>query len=386
MKGIKLTAGLLAVAMMITSLPVDALASQSAESEKYITGTSVSFSAGATAAINDTVVLNDTNTEYFADVTVNDAPVVADGVENYANMAVAANIDEFLNIREAADVESPVVGKLYVNGVATVLETLDGWYKIQSGNVVGYARADYLIVGDAEVCKAASERIGTVVTDTLRLRKEASTEAGVYTLLSVGQKVTVLDESVEGWLKVKFNTYEGYVSSEFVAVETVYEYAESREEERARLEAEAAERRRREEAAAAQQAKSSQQAAVSNRTYNAPVGAGGQAVANYAVQFIGNPYVYGGTSLTNGADCSGFVMAVYAAFGVALPHSSSALRSVGYAVDPSQVQPGDIICYSGHAAIYIGNGAIVHASNRREGIKITYNWQYKTVRAVRRIF
>ena len=382
MKGLKLTAGLLVAALLITTLPVDALASQSAESDKYMTGASVSFSAGATAAINDTIVLNDTNTEYFADVTVNDAPVVADAVEDYSNMAVATNIEEYLNIRESADLESAVVGKLYVNGVATVLETLDGWYKIESGKVTGYARADYLLVGDAEACKAASQRIATITTETLRLRKEASTEAGVYTLLSADQKVTVLDESIEGWLKVKFKSYEGFISSEFASVETVYEYAESREDELARLEAEAAERRRREEAAS----KKAAQQAASNKTYNPPAGGNGQAVANYAVQFIGNPYVWGGSSLTNGADCSGFVMSVYAAFGVGLPHSSSGMRNVGYAVDPSMVQPGDIICYKGHVAIYIGNGAIVHASNRREGIKITYNWQYKTVVAVRRIF
>ena len=381
MKGIRLTAGLLVAAMMITTLPVDAMASQSAESKTYMAGTSVSFSAGATAAINDTVVLNDTTTDYFA-VAENDAPVVADAVEDYSNMAVAANIEDFLNIREEANTESAVVGKLYVNGVATVLETLDGWYKIESGNVTGYARADYLTVGDAEACKAASERIGTVATDTLRLRKEASTEAGVYTLLSVDQKLTVLDESIEGWLKVKYKSYEGYVSSEFVTVETVYEYAESREEEQARLEAEAAERRRREEAAAQ---KAAQQAAAS-KSYNPPSGGSGSSVVDYATQFVGNPYVYGGSSLTNGADCSGFVMAVYAAFGVSLPHSSSALRSVGYGVDASDVQPGDIICYSGHVGIYIGNGAIVHASNRREGIKITSNWQYKNVLAIRRIF
>lgn len=377
MKGFKLTAGLLVAAIMMTSLPVEALASQSAESEKYITGTSVSFSAGATAAINTTVVFDDTNTDYYAGVRVNDVPVVAEGVEDYSNMAVAANIEEYLNIRAEADVESEVVGKLYVNGVATVLETLDGWYKIESGNVIGYARADYLIVGDAEACKAASQRIGTIATSTLRLRKEASTEAGVYTLLSEGQKVTVLDESIEGWVKVKYKSYEGYVSSEYVSTETVYEYAESKEEEKARLEAEAAARRKSEAATAS--------SASSNKVYNAPTTGNGVGVANYAVQFVGNPYVYGGTSLTNGADCSGFIMAVYAAFGISLPHSSSALRSVGYAVDPSQVQPGDIICYSGHAAIYIGNGAIVHASNRSEGIKITYNWQYKTVLAVRRV-
>ena len=382
MKGIKLTAGLLVAAMMITSLPVDAFASQSAESGEYITGTSTSFSAGAIAAINETIVLNETNNTYFAGVEEQDAPIVAAGVEDYSNMAVATNIDEFLNIRAEADIESEVVGKLYVNGVATVLETLDGWYKIESGDVIGYARTDYLIVGDAEACKAASETIGTITTDTLRLRKEASEEAGVYTLLSEGQKVAVLDESIEGWVKVKYNTYEGYVSSDYVTIETVYEYAESKEEENARLEAEAAERRRREEAAA--QAAAQEEAA--NKNYNPPAGGNGSAVANYAVQFVGNPYVWGGTSLTNGADCSGFVMSVYAAFGVSLPHSSYGMRSVGYGVDASQVQPGDIICYSGHVAIYIGNGAIVHASTRSEGIKITSNWQYKTVLAIRRIF
>lgn len=385
MKGFRLTAGLLVAAMLITSLPVDVFASQSAASEKYITGTSVSFSAGATAAINETVVLNETNTEYFADVMLNDAPVVAEAANEYANMAIATNIEEYLNIRESADLESAVVGKLYVNGAATVLETLDGWYKIESGNVVGYARAEYLIVGDEEACKAASERVGTITTETLRLRKEPSTEAGVYTLLSVDQEVLVLDESIEGWFKVKYNNYEGYISSEFVTIETIYDYAESKEEERARLEAEAAARRRREQAAQAATKTATQNEAAS-RTYNPPAGGNGSAVVNYAVQFIGNPYVWGGTSLTNGADCSGFVMSVYSAFGVGLPHSSSAMRSVGYGVSADQVQPGDIICYSGHVAIYIGNGAIVHASNRREGIKITSNWQYKRVLAIRRIF
>ncbi len=112
----------------------------------------------------------------------------------------------------------------------------------------------------------------------------------------------------------------------------------------------------------------------------------GQAVANYACQFVGNPYVWGGTSLTDGADCSGFVMSVYAHFGVSLPHSSYALRSVGYAVSVSEMQPGDIICYEGHVAIYIGNGAIVHAASEASGIKISYNYAYKTVLAVRRIF
>ena len=111
----------------------------------------------------------------------------------------------------------------------------------------------------------------------------------------------------------------------------------------------------------------------------------GQAVVDYAVQFVGNPYVWGGTSLTNGADCSGFIMSVYAQFGYSLPHSSSAMRSVGRGVSYAEAQPGDIICYDGHVAIYMGGGQIVHASNAKDGIKISGNAAYRTILAVRRL-
>lgn len=111
----------------------------------------------------------------------------------------------------------------------------------------------------------------------------------------------------------------------------------------------------------------------------------GQAVVDYAVQFVGNPYVWGGTSLTNGADCSGFIMSVYAHFGYSLPHSSAAMRSVGRGVSYAEAQPGDIICYDGHVAIYMGGGQIVHASNAKDGIKISSNAAYRTILAVRRL-
>lgn len=112
----------------------------------------------------------------------------------------------------------------------------------------------------------------------------------------------------------------------------------------------------------------------------------GQQVADYAVQFVGNPYRYGGTSLTNGADCSGFVMSVYRNFGVSLPHSSSALAGAGRNIGTNLADaiPGDLICYSGHVGIYIGGGKIVHASTERSGIKIS-NASYKSVRSIRRI-
>lgn len=113
--------------------------------------------------------------------------------------------------------------------------------------------------------------------------------------------------------------------------------------------------------------------------------ASGQAVVNYALQFIGNPYVWGGTSLTNGADCSGFIMSVYAHFGYSLPHSSAAMRSCGRSVSYSEAQPGDIICYSGHVAIYMGGGQIVHASDEKSGIKVSSNAAYRQILSVRRI-
>ncbi len=382
-KGVKLTAGLLVAAVLVTTVPAEAFAGQNAESTGYITATSYSFSAGAHSAISETVVLEDTSDNHlYAGVEENDAPVVAEPLVSYENIAIA-NVKKYVNVRSEANAESEILGKLYDKGAATVLETLDGWYKITSGNVTGYVAAEYVVVGDEATCKAASKRIGTVNAPTLNLRKEATTNSGVRALISSGSQVTVIDESIDGWYQVQYKSYTGYVSADYVTVETVYTYAESREEEAARKAAEAEARRR----AEAQRYQYSSSSSSSKWTYIPPTGSGaGVSVVNYAVQFVGNPYVWGGTSLTKGADCSGFVMKVYEAFGVKLPHSSYKLRSVGYAVSAADVQPGDIICYSGHVAIYAGNGQIVHASTRRTGIIVSNNWQYARVLAIRRIF
>ena len=190
------------------------------------------------------------------------------------------------------------------------------------------------------------------------------------------------EQKTEGWVKISIEEGEGYVSTEYVNLHTEFVEAESREEERQRLAEEAAAR------AAAQQA--AQQAISNKPTTVVPTITGdssmGVAVAEYACQFVGNPYVWGGTSLTNGADCSGFVMSVYANFGVSLPHSSTQDRTQGYAVDGLEnAQPGDLICYSGHVALYIGNNQIVHASSSKTGIIIS-RADYKTILAIRRIF
>ena len=164
------------------------------------------------------------------------------------------------------------------------------------------------------------------------------------------------------------------------------------EEEAARLAAEEAARREAEEAARRAEAariaeiQRQQREEANRKNYVAPTGGTGQDVVDYAVQFVGNPYVLGGSSLTNGIDCSNFVMRVYEAFGVSLPHNSYKLREVGYEVSASEIKAGDIICYQGHVSIYMGDGRCVHAANSEDGIKISPKWNYTHVITIRRIF
>lgn len=302
----------------------------------------------------------------------------------YADIAIA-QVDNYVNIRAAADEESEVVGKLYNNSAATVQETEGDWYKITSGSVTGYVKSEFVVRDNEELAKAVGRRVAVVNTETLRVRNEADTESGIVGLVPIEEELTVTEEN-DGWVKVSIDEGEGYVSQEYVECKTIFVTAESKEEEEARLAKEEAERQR--AAEAAQEAQSSSDNSSSQGSSSTPASTGGgngQAVADFACQFIGNPYVYGGTSLTNGADCSGFVMSVYANFGVSLPHSSSALAGVGYGVSYDQAQPGDIICYSGHVGIYIGGGQIVNASSSETGIK-TQSATYREIVAVRRIF
>ena len=291
---------------------------------------------------------------------------------------VIAKVNDYINIRSVPDKSGKVVGKLYNKGAGIILSKQDDWYEIQSGNVKGFVNAQFCVTGEeaAQLAKEVGTRMALVESDRLLVRQEANADAVVLGMVAMGEELAVTEET-EDWIKVDIEEGFGWVSREYVKVYTEFTYAESREEEAARLAKEAKKRNK---------VKVEEAQALVNAITVTNDNAIGVAVAEFAVQFVGNPYVWGGSSLTNGADCSGFVMKVYEQFGVALPHSSSADRKQGYAVSGLEnAQPGDLICYSGHVAIYIGNGQIVHASNAKDGIKIS-NADYRKILAIRRIF
>lgn len=298
--------------------------------------------------------------------------------------SVVANIEGSLRVRAEASTDAEIVGKLYPYAVATIVERGDAWTKIESGSVSGYVANEFLLFGDDAGAYITEnyKYCATVEVPALNVRQDASTESACIGSVTGGQELDILGETDE-WVQIQYSEDTvGYVAKEFVNVGWNYPTAMTLEEEQEMIQAALAKQ------AAAQTTRStgssSEIATLPPVNTSAEGLALGQQIAGYACQFLGNPYVYGGSSLTNGTDCSGFTMAVYAQFGYSLSHSSGVQMGQGTPVSLDAVQPGDIICYSGHVGLYIGGGQIVHASTESTGIIIS-NMYYTTPIGARRI-
>lgn len=272
----------------------------------------------------------------------------------YTNLGIA-DVSDNLNIRAIAAEDGRLVGKLPRNAACEVIDTDDTWAHIKSGSVEGYVSLEYLLTGVPAKFKAEelATTVAKVTTDSLKVRAEANTDSEVITLVAMGEELEVA--AVEGdWVRVLLDDDEVFVSAEYVEVSAELGTAVT----------------------------------MTELLYGQGVSDVRVDLCQYAKEFIGNPYVWGGTSLTRGTDCSGFVMRVFQKYGVKLPRNSRAQANCGTTIKVSEAKPGDLIFYAkgktiNHVAIYIGNGQVVHASSPKTGIKISnvsYRTPFKAVR------
>ena len=261
----------------------------------------------------------------------------------YTNLGMSVISSGNLNIRQEASTESEVVGILTNHNACELLEDAGDWYKVTSGKVTGYVSKQYLVTGaEAEaIAQQEIKTVATVNTETLNVRAEKSTEAAVLSQVGNSEAFTV-NSIAYGWVEISVDDSVGYISQDYVTVAQALPTAKTIEQVK----------------------------------YGDGVSDVRASVVSYALQFVGNRYVWGGTSLEKGVDCSGFTMRILGKYGISLPHSSKAQPSYGTKISASEAKPGDLFFYGSgrsisHVAIYIGNGQIVHASNKRDGIKVS---------------
>lgn len=261
----------------------------------------------------------------------------------YTNLGMSVISSGNLNIRQEASTDSEVIGILTNHNACELLEDAGGWYKVTSGKVTGYVNKQYLVTGDEAEAIAEQEikTVATVNTETLNVRAEKSTEAAVLSQVGNSEAFTV-NSVADGWVEISVDDSVGYISQDYVTLAQALPTAKTIEQVK----------------------------------YGDGVSDVRASVVSYALQFVGNRYVWGGTSLEKGVDCSGFTMRILGKYGISLPHSSRAQPSYGTKISASEAKPGDLFFYGSgrsisHVAIYIGNGQIVHASNKRDGIKVS---------------
>lgn len=333
----------------------------------------------------------------------------------YANKAVADIYSTTtLNIRKKGSINAKIVGKMKKGNIATVLKKGSEWSKVRSGNVTGYVKNQYLVFGDEikNFAKQNVKKVAKVQTETLRVRKKASTDSKIVTLVSEDDKLKVKKQT-DDWAKVKVDGQTGYVSKDYAKVTYSFGKAKSMKQIQAEQAAKEAQKQAAQttignESASTSSSNTSNSSTTSGSTKASSVQAAkkasvsvsssgssatGSRIASYAQQFVGNPYRYGGNSLTNGIDCSGFTQQIMAKFGYSISRTSSSQSGDGRAVSTSNLRAGDLVFYGDggsidHVALYIVGGQVVHASNSapypRGGIKIS-NVNYRTPICARRI-
>ena len=302
----------------------------------------------------------------------------AQAINQYDNLVIFKK-SGYMNVRSTPENKGDenVIGKLTSKAAGDIIETTDGWYKIRSGTVTGYISADPELIATGQEAKDLAMQNATqmaiITTDVLNVRTEPNTESKIWTQIVKDERYPVVDQQ-DGWVQIDLGSVDeedggqdgdekAYISTRDNNVEVRYALNE------------------------AIKFTPSKDNGFSGGGSSTKQSRRSQLV-NYALQFVGNRYVWGGTSLTNGVDCSGFTMRVMEKFGVSLPHYSGSQAQMGKKVTSATMQPGDLIFYAGsngtvnHVAIYIGNGRIVHAASRRSGIK-TSTWNYRTPVAIR---
>ncbi len=276
-----------------------------------------------------------------------------------------------VNIRESGSVDSPRVGNINAGGILTVKEMGSEWSLVTSGSVTGYIKNEFLAF-DADAATYAAANLKKVVkinTDSLRVRAAANENSETLTLVTSGNAYGI-EEIGAGWTKIHVDdSVSGYVRNDYIILDYTGPVAHVVTDAPATPD---------------NSGNTSTDSGNSGSTgiTTPPSTNIGQDIVNYALQFVGNPYVYGGTSLTNGADCSGYVMRIYADFGYSIPRTADVQGTVGTEVSLSALAPGDLVFYDNgtgsikHVALYIGNGQVVHASSSTTGIIIS-NVNYK---------
>ena len=306
----------------------------------------------------------------------------AQAINQYDNLVIFKK-SGYMNVRSTPENKGDdnVIGKLTSKAAGDIIETLDGWYKIKSGTVTGYIAADPELIATGQEAKDLAMQNATqmaiITTDVLNVRVEPNTDSKIWTQIVKDERYPVVDQQ-DGWVQIDLGSVDTEDGSQDGDEKAYISTRDNNVEVRYALN----------EAIKFTPAKDSSSGASSDGSGSSTKQSRRSQLVNYALQFVGNRYVWGGTSLTNGVDCSGFTMRVMEKFGVSLPHYSGSQAQMGKKVTSATMKPGDLIFYAGsngkvnHVAIYIGNGRIVHAASRRSGIK-TSTWNYRTPVAIR---